>query len=373
MIAPETIESALAAADRPIMLETPAEAARAAKAWRRNGLLAVDTEFVRERTYYANLGLVQISDGHTVWLLDPLIDGTLAPLRDMLVDPGIDKVLHSPSEDLDVLFHDTGAVPDPMIDTQLACALLGQPLQLGYHNAAEWLLGVAVDKELTRSNWCARPLRPELLRYAGLDVCLLPWMWQTLKHQLQEKDRLDWLEEDCRRQVEAARTPLAPGDVWLKIKGAGRLDSSSLAALRALAAWREKEARKRNRPRGFIVPDKVLLSIADARMRDPEELETIEELHPRARKRYARAITEIVGHVVDKNKRIPELPRLDSRQRHRLKSMRSRVSAAARELDMEPVVLASRKEIEDIMLGQPWPERLQGWRKPVLESALGEA
>ena len=115
------LNTALEAADRPIMLESAAQVSRAAKAWRRAGLLALDTEFVRERTYHADLGLVQISDGQTVWLIDPLLDGVLAPLAELLADEGIDKLLHSPSVDLQVLMPTTGELPVPLIDAQLAC------------------------------------------------------------------------------------------------------------------------------------------------------------------------------------------------------------------------------------------------------------
>ncbi len=288
MTSETALKTALAAADRPIMLERSAEVGRAAKAWRRAGLVALDTEFVRERTYHADLGLVQVSDGQTVWLIDPLGDGVLDPLGELLEDRNVVKLLHSPSEDLEVLRHVTGALPEPLIDSQLACALLGQPLQLGYHKAAEWLLGVPIDKDLTRSNWLARPLRPELLHYAALDVCVLPLMWADLERRLDTLDRLDWLAEDCARMLTDARAPVAPDRSWERIKGAGRLGGQELAVLQALAAWREEEAQRRNRPRGFIIPDPVLLTIARDRIQDTADLDILDGLHPRAARRYGR-------------------------------------------------------------------------------------
>lgn len=376
MIPDETVRSALAAADQPVMLTSGAEVARAAKAWRRSRVLALDTEFVRERTYFANLGLVQISDAQTVWLLDPLADGTIAPLAELLADPRVAKLLHSPSEDLEVLQHVTGELPDPLIDSQLACAMLGQPLQLGYHHAAEWLLGVTVEKELTRSNWCARPLRQELLRYAGLDVCLLPLMWTLLKERLQEAGRLDWLQEDCARLLDEARTTARPEDAWQRIRGTGRLDGASLAILQSLSAWREAEARQRNRPRGFIVTDAVLIRIASERMRNLRDLEDLEGLHPRARQRYGKAITARVAEVLDQGVKLPELPRLDPAQRRELKRLRAEVARVAGELGVEPVLLASRRELEELVHGDgqpPWPGRLPGWRAELLEPVLSRA
>lgn len=371
----DTLDTALAAADSPIMLESAAQAGRAAKAWRRAPLLAVDTEFVRERTYFANLGLVQISDGQTVWLLDPLVEGSLEPLAELLADPAITKLLHSPSEDLEVLQHVTGALPTPLIDSQLACALLGQPLQLGYHKAAEWLLDVPIDKDLTRSNWMARPLREDLLRYAALDVCVLPLMWDKLREALDELGRLAWLEEDCARMLSDAAKPLDPANSWLRIKGAGRLDGRALAVLQRIAAWREEEARQRNQPRGFIVPDHVLIAIARDGMREPQALERIDDLHPGARKRWGNVLTSLVGQTLDEGGTLPPLPQAGPAERQQLKAMRDVVSEQAEQLRLEPTVLAAKRDLEEMLFAESpghLPERLQGWRKPIVGEPLLE-
>lgn len=367
------LKTALGAADRPIMLERAAQVGRAAKAWRRAGLLALDTEFVRERTYHANLGLVQISDGQTVWLLDPLADGVLAPLAELLADDGVTKLLHSPSEDLEVLLHVTGQLPAPMIDSQIACALLGQPLQLGYHKAAEWLLDIPIDKDLTRSNWMARPLKPALLRYAALDVCVLPMMWELLEERLAERGRIAWLQEDCERMLREAATPVDPAASWERIRGAGRLGGAELAVLQALAAWREEEAVQRNRPRGFIVKDPVLLAIARERMSDPEDLEALTDLHPRARQRYAGVLTEIVRSTLDSGRTLPVPPQAGPKERARLKAMRRLVQDTAERLDLEPTVLATKRDMEALLFappGAPLPERLSGWRRDLVGQPL---
>ena len=357
------------------MLESAAQAGRAAKAWRRSDLLAVDTEFVRERTYYANLGLVQISDGQTVWLLDPLIEGTLAPLTELLADGSITKLLHSPSEDLEVLKHVTGELPDPMIDSQLACALLGQPLQLGYHKAAEWLLNVPIDKDLTRSNWMLRPLRPELLRYAALDVSVLPLMWADLQGRLEELGRLPWLAEDCQRMLDDAAVPVNPAASWKRIKGTGRLDGQSLAILEALAAWREEKARERNLPRGFIVPDPVLLTIANEKIQNPAGLESIEGLHAKARQRLGNKVTGMVRQCLDEGRSLPLVPQAGPKERQQLKAMRDLVSEKAQALELEPTVLAAKRDLEAMLFSRDadfMPDRLSGWRRPIVGDPLRE-
>lgn len=360
-----TLQTALAAADTPIMLTTGAQAARAAKAWRRADLLAVDTEFVRERTYFAELGLVQVSDGQTVWLLDPLGEGTLPPLRELLEDPGVAKLFHSPSEDLDVLANTVGALPTPLVDSQLACAMLGQPLQLGYHKAAEWLLDLEVDKDQTRSNWCARPLKPAQLRYAALDVCVLPQMWDKLKQRLEALGRLHWLQEDCERVIHEAGSPADPDATWQRIRGSGRLDGVALAILARLAEWREGVARDRNRPRGFIVPDGALLTIAAGRIADPEGLESVDSLHPRARQRHQATLNRIVQETLDSGEQRPVAPRATRGQRTQLAALRDAIATEAKKLGVEPALLASRKELERVVYDHatdPLPGRLDGWR-----------
>ena len=367
------LEAALTAAERPIILTGAAQLARAEKAWRRASLLAVDTEFVRERTYYADLGLVQISDGQTVWLIDPLGDGELAPLRRLLADQNITKLLHSPSEDLEVLQHVTGELPVPMVDSQLACSLLGQPLQLGYHKAAEWLLNVPIDKDLTRSNWLARPLRPELLRYAALDVCVLPMMWDLLRGRLEQLGRLSWLQEDCQRAVDAARATTPGAERWRRIKGIGRLGGSELAVLQALAAWREEEAERRNRPRGFILSDPVLLAIAGERITNTSGLAALDGLHPRVRQRHGQQLVRLVESTLASGRQLSAPPQADPRERALLKELRSVVAAAAERLELDPTVLAAKRDLEALLFHRDpdWlPERLRGWRRAEVGEAL---
>jgi ribonuclease D len=335
-------------------------------------VLALDTEFVRERTYFARLGLVQLSDGHTVWLLDPLAEGTLAPLAEVLADPGVTKLLHSPSEDLEVLLKVVGALPEPLVDTQVACALLGQPLQLGYHKAAEWLLDVSVDKDQTRSDWCARPLKPAQLHYAALDVCVLPMMWELLGDRLETLDRRAWLAEDCERQLAIARKPVEPTESWRRIRGHGRLDGSALAILQALAEWREHRAMQRDLPRGFVVPDKALLSLADGGLGSRDKLESVPGVHPKVLRRHADEWLDMARIVREEGRTLPVPPRLSTAQKKTVGRLRDVVSAQARELELEPVLLASRRELEEWVVagGRQWPGRLDGWRREQLGAAF---
>ena len=140
------INTAIKAADEPMMIESAQQLEQAIGVWSQCDTIGIDTEFVRERTWRADLGLIQLSDGNKVWLVDPLKTGGLDPLATLLNRQDIMKILHAPPEDLDVLLFTAGAVPDPLFDTQIDCAMLGRPLQMGYHTTVEWLLGITIDK-----------------------------------------------------------------------------------------------------------------------------------------------------------------------------------------------------------------------------------
>jgi ribonuclease D len=370
----QMMKTALDAAAAPVMVESSAQLARAEKAWRRVNVLSIDTEFVRERTYRADLGLLQLSDGQTVWLVDPLTTGTLEPFTRMLTDTTVTKVLHGCSEDLEVLLNTCEALPDPLIDTQVACALLGQPLQMGYHATVKWLLDIDIDKDQTRSNWCRRPLKPEQLRYAALDVCLLPMMWQKLSGMLKDRDREHWLTEECERMKANALKPVDPDSIWQRFRSAGRLRPESLAVLGALAAWREREAMRRNMARGFVMKDPVLLAMARSQPQSVEQMDEIEDLHPGARRRYETQLIDLIAEINQRGDRIEPLEELNGHQRAAMKMLRNHVATVAREMGADPALLASRRELEVLLRehdnGNGLPERFQGWRKTVIADDL---
>ena len=369
-----TIEQAIEAAEHPIVLESSAQLENASAAWNDSELLGIDTEFVRERTYRAALGLVQVSDGKTAWLLDPLALPSLQALAELLENPAIMKILHSGSEDLEVLLHSVGALPSPLVDSQVACAMLGQPLQMGYHAAVNWLFDIEVDKEQTRSNWCRRPLNPKQLHYAAMDVTLLPSMILKLRGQLEAKGRWAWLLEDVDRMQETARTDVEPREAYLRVSGVGRLDERSLKVLRQLAAWREETAIAKDLARGFVINDAGLMALAQARPRTKAELSETEGIHPRALGRYGNVLLQLIHDGLRDESDI-ELPAtLNNQQRKLLKDMRARVTRRATELEVDPALLASRRELEKLILAcaseEELPERFLGWRKQAITDDL---
>lgn len=362
------------AAEHPILVETPTQLGEAEQSWNGNKVLGIDTEFVRERTYRAELGLVQVSDGETAWLVDPVKLESLDTLQQLLSNPAITKVLHSGSEDLEVLLNAVGSLPDPLVDTQVACAMLGQPLQMGYHTTVQWLFDIEVDKEQTRSNWCKRPLTERQLHYAAMDVVLLPEMYAILKARLEEKGRWTWLQEEAARAQDNARRIAEPEQAYMRVSGAGRLDEEELRILRSLAAWRETTANEKNLARGFVISDAGLMELARAKPVSAQEARRLEGIHPKALDRYARTLIPLIESAADDHSPLANLDSLNGVQRKQLSAMRDLVQQKASELEVEPALLASRRELERLIQavseGGEIPERYTGWRKSIISDDL---
>ena len=225
--------------------------------------LGFDTEFVRERTYYPRPGLVQISDGQRIWLVDVLTITDHSGLRSLIQRPTTQSVFHSVGEDLEVIAQLTGQLPAKLFDTQIAAALLGFPAQMRYEHLVEAIFNVALPGGQARSDWCARPLSSSLLEYAAQDVIFLPTMAAFLTEKLEACSRLAWLEEDCQRLIDEKNT--SPAEEGLaRVKGVMRLPARALAYAHALVMWRDDQAKSRNLPKSFIMRDDLLVSLADS-------------------------------------------------------------------------------------------------------------
>jgi len=343
----------------------------AARAWQRCTWLGVDTEFVRERTYHARLGLVQIGDGDSIWLIDPLAVTSLTPLGDVLEAPSTVKIFHSAREDLEVLHHHTGRKAWPLFDTQRAAALSGFPLQCAYANLVESLLGVIIPKGTARTNWLHRPLRREQLDYAAADVRYLPAMARELQTRLEEKDRGDWLREDLEQLSHQALRVPDPQTQYRRIRGAAELRDDSLARLQALAAWRELTARQRDLPRGFLLRDEELLALAANGAKDDGAVRDLVSSRSSAYRHDAGTLAAILSTPGLAPEPAPGA--LDPAQRRRVKRLQEAVRTCAEHLGIEPALLASRRDLEHVVRQPPiaaGDSVLKGWRGRLLGTEL---
>ena len=362
----------------PVESITTAGALRdAIERWRRRPWVAFDTEFVRERTYYANLGLVQVYDGEAVGLIDPLALPDLSPLAELFADPSTVKVAHSASEDLEVLERRVGVLPEPLFDTQIAAVLTGMSPPPGYQRLIAETLGVELVKGETRTDWVRRPLTAAQLAYAAEDVSYLLPAFLKLRERLLELDRWDWAVEDSATLVEAARSEESPDDALRRFRSAARLTPSQQLLVRELATWREAEARRRNLPRQFVVRDELLLDLAVKQPKSVADLAKLRGYDARQAERYAESWLSLLGAARPKPAAPLVAADLTHAEKRRLEALREVVQKEADRLGVRADVLANRRPLERLARGDGGAvgtsraaEVFSGWRAKVVAPLL---
>jgi ribonuclease D len=333
--------------------------------------IGLDTEFLRERTYRAQLCLLQVSLPDAAQCIDPLALGELAPLAAVLGAASVTKVMHASRQDLEVLLPVAG-LTRPVFDTQIAAALTGLPAQIGYAEAVRRLLGKELAKSHTRTDWSRRPLSPEQLQYAREDVLYLLPLAAHLQEQLQQLGRLDWLAEELAALDDATALTIAPDDAWLRLKGLRDLDPGRARLARALAAWRERSAVEHNRPRGWILDDAVLRDMVLQVPRTVDELAQIADMPPGLVKRRGDELLACVdaAQVPQPPPPPPMRPRPDLEQAALVRKLSGISQTVAKELNLVPEVLATRRDLEQLAQGRRDGTLLRGWRRAQLGERL---
>jgi ribonuclease D len=341
---------------------TALQAARGAPA------VAVDTEFMRRNTFYPQVALLQLCFDDTAYLVDPLRIDDTTPLCDLLIDPSVLKVLHSASEDLEVFQRWLGETPRPLFDTQRAAAFVDVGFGLGYRKLVLDLCDVDLAKGETRSDWLQRPLTESQCEYAAQDVAWLLPIWARLEEQCREQGKLDWVLSDGEDACRALATNT--GDYYRRIKNAWKLDQRSLGKLIAISDWREQQARKRDKPRGWIIDDKACVQLAQARVGNKQQLAEAVEIHQGALRRYG---DELMRLLEQQELTSPgELPTclpspLRPEQRQQVKALKSYVRDLAEEMQSAPEVLLQSKDFELLVReaggeSVTEPGHWRGWR-----------
>ena len=243
-----------------------------------SAFLTVDTEFVRESTYYPQLCLVQVAGDTEAAAIDTLAEGLdLSPLFDLLKAPDLIKVFHAARQDLEIFYTLTGAVPAPVFDTQVAAMVLGFGDQVGYEVLVNKVLGRSLDKSSRFTDWSHRPLTDRQIKYAMADVVHLRPIYEELSRRLGENGRAHWLSEEMQVLTGEDTYRNDPDEAWRRLKARG-LRPRPLAVLKQVAAWREREAQRRNTPRNRVIRDDTLLDIAGSMPSEPKDLARIRGL-----------------------------------------------------------------------------------------------
>lgn len=238
-------------------------------------VVAVDTEFLREKTYFPRLCLVQVGAGELTAAIDPLLIEDLEPLARIFRDETVTKVFHACGQDLEVILDGMGCVCAPVFDTQLAAAFLGMRQQVSYGSLVEAYCGVRLPKAESLTDWSRRPLDPEQLEYAEDDVRYLPGIYDRMVSELIERDRLSWIRPEMEALCDASRIRRDPEQAYLRLRRSGSLTRRQLAVAREACAWRERVAMERDVPRKWVASDEVIVEVCK---RTPGSLERLRKI-----------------------------------------------------------------------------------------------
>jgi len=347
--------------------ELTAFAASAARAT----TLALDTEFMREKTYRAELCLIQIADGDNAVCIDPLAIPDLSSLAPLLGATGVVKIMHAARQDLEVMLPAVGMV-QPVFDTQIAAALAGHPSQVGYAELARRLLGVELAKAHTRADWSRRPLSAAEQEYALDDVRHLAPLRASLLDTLAAQGRLAWLEEELAALANPDALRVAPEEAWKKVKGMPALDPERQRLVQALAAWRERRADERNRPRGWILDDVCLREIALRLPRSLDEFAGLPEMQESVVRKCGEELLALVREagISEPPPPLPRRERPDPAQLALVKRLADIAGDVAKSLAINAEVLATRRELEKLAAGKRDVSLLRGWRASVVGERL---
>lgn len=339
--------------------------------------VGLDTEFMRERTYFARLCLIQLATDDVAAIIDPLSIHDLSPLCELLCDRSVVKILHSGSQDLEIFYRLCGAGIAPVFDTQVAATLAGFPQQVGYGALVHELLGVRLDKGDSYTDWGRRPLTATQSEYALNDVRYLPEVHRRLSERLEATGRMAWLSADFARLEDPETYRVVPEDQWRRVKRVSSLNRRQMAVAREVAAWREREAIRRDVPKRWVVGDESIIEIARRAPSTPEDLAAIRGVSDKVGKAAVRGLIEAVerGLAVEDDL-LPSLPKkrrpvgdVDSAVDLMVAIVRQR----SRENGVAMPLLASRDELERLAAGErEGHPMLEGWRLAMVGNELLE-
>ncbi len=366
----------------PELIESSSEMDELLKQLNDERLIAVDTEFFRETTYYPQLALVQIATDSIVACVDPLSFDAKPALKKLLLDNDITKIFHSCSQDLEVLYYYLGEAPGAIYDTQIANALLTEHHQVGYASLVENELGTLLDKSQTRTNWLQRPLTQKQIQYAGDDVLYLYRLQKILDEKLQQLGRKTWFDEESSKLVSSENNfQVAEENLWRRVKGATRLNRNKLAIVQAIAIWREHLAQQKDRTRRRMLADDIVVDLAFSA---PDNTQTIEQIIGNKYGFKPQEIQQLLEAIESAIQTPAELcpdnrfDILDGEQKIMLKKLQQAVNEKAEELGISAAILSSKKELEKLILSHDQADTgqtsglniMQGWRQRCIGEQL---
>ena len=333
--------------------------------------LAIDTEFVREKTFFPKLCLVQLATRGELVCVDVLGINNLAILSDLMFNPGCLKILHAGSQDLEVLYQALGRVPAPLFDTQLAAGFCGFRDQLGYGDLAEALCDIKLEKAHARFDWTTRPLPEKVLAYAADDVRYLLPIYEQLRAKLSATGRENWQQAESALLTDTALYDQPVDNAWTRIRGMHRLTDTQWSIACTIAIWREATAQRENRPRQWVIRNETILEIAQLEQCNRKTLKAITAIPGRYVQNIVTAIS--LAPTRSQNRQREKPPnRLDDLQRAMVRKLLAEIDKLGTDLDIAPTTLATRRDVETLVRGDSTGRLLSGWRRKVIGDRLLE-
>ncbi|RDB59465.1 ribonuclease D [Gordonibacter sp. 28C] len=344
---------------------------------RTSSVLAIDTEFLREKTYYARLCLLQMATDDEVVIVDPFEIDDLSVLEPLLTDEGIVKLFHAAGQDLEIILREVGVLPRPVFDTQIAAALLGHTQQIGYAALVHAECGVSLKKIDSFTDWSRRPLSASQRDYAADDVVYLPRLYEGMRAALEEKGRLHWLDHDFAELSDPARFETNERERFRRLKRVSQLSRRQLSAAREVAAWRELEAQRRDIPRKWVITDEQVVEACKREARTIDELFMVRGLSDRLSTKDARAVVSLIASALDAPPDTwPELDRCSKSEPNvdaQLDLMSALVRLRAKENGIAFPTLASHDDLARVARGyRDGVDLLRGWRRAIVGDELLE-
>jgi ribonuclease D len=362
------------------MISTPAELEELALRLRQEPIIACDLEADSLHHYREKVCLIQFSTPEFSALVDPLAIADLSALAPVLADPAIRKIFHGADYDIRSLHRDFGIEVQNLFDTMIACQFLGEK-EVGLAAALKKRFGVELDKQFQKADWSRRPLSPEMLAYAIEDTSLLIRFYGQLEEELREKGRLAWVEEECEVLQGVRATTREEAPLFIRFKGAAKMEPRALAVLEELLRFRDEHASRMDRPPFKVLGNEALTELAEKRPRLPTDLTGIPGLSEKLVQRLGvgllRAVAKGCALPAAQLPRYPFVPRppRDPQRDEKLKLLKTWREAKAKELAIEPGILANNSLLEALaelpdgaVVGAVIPRR---WQQGLFEAEVG--
>lgn len=353
-------------------------------------VLAIDTEFVRTRTLYPKLGLLQVFDGEQLALIDPIAITDLSPFWKLLVDESITKVLHACSEDLEVFLTSGNCKPVNLIDSQIMMSFLGHGLSMGYAAMVEYFTDIKLDKSESRTDWTKRPLSLNQLNYASADVEHLFSIYPKLVAQVEQAGWFSYAKQETQLLIDRKFTPIDEGQLYRQVKLAWRLNSKQLNLLQHLAKWRYQQAKLRDLPLGFVVKEHTMMAVASHNPTNLSAMSKLDGAEVLDIRHKGKAMLSVLTQAsYDNEADYPQkIQRLDEHPGYKqtFKNVKTFINAVSEQHNLAIENLASKKQINQFLIWfydlneakklssdtGAYPDIIATWRNELFGKALQE-